>query len=285
MHQVNTNYKFRVVRNVWYRLNQQRDEAVYTYEIQFRAIGEKGFTVEISNFSYADYAKSQAGAIVRNIIEEYDSVFFPVLLDIKDDVCFIKNKQEIIKRLEDRNNQLRIDPKYLIDSDTAKIKNITRHHVIDDIKEFFVQNTTNDYFMENHCSKGMMELLLFSLDKIRDDVSYDLLFNLSPFNDKIKWKCKKISGDDNNTVRYVGKIKKRNKLIKQFKKHAKLEGNYFDTNENQVPIYSELIHEVHFDPENSLFDFFEMNIKIKHDFYDYKETIYISAINKKQDHE
>jgi len=79
----------------------------------------------------------------------------------------------------------------------------------------------------------------------------------------------------------MGQIKKKNKLLKQFKKHTKLEPNCLDKFESQIPIYSELNHEVHFDPEDSLFDFFEMNIKIKHDFYDYKETIYISAINKK----
>jgi hypothetical protein len=193
MDQLNKDCKFRVVRNVYYRLNQQTNEIVYTYEIQFKTIGTKEFTAEISNFSYKDYLKNTLAApTVRNIIEEYNSVFFPVLLEIKDDTCFIKNKEDIIKRVKDRNNQLRIDPKHLIDSDTAKIKNITRHHVIDDIKEYFLRNASNDYILENHCSKGMMEVLLFSLDKIRDDESYDLLFNLSPFSDKIKWECKKI---------------------------------------------------------------------------------------------
>jgi hypothetical protein len=90
---------------------------------------------------------------------------------------------------------------------------------------------------------------------------------------------------NNNIVRYIGQIKERNELFEQFEKHAKLERYWLNKIEREKLIDSELIHEVHFDPENSLFDFFEMNIKIKHDFYDYKETIYISAINKKQDHE
>jgi hypothetical protein len=281
MDQVNGDYKFRIVRNIHYRLNQKRDEIVYTYEIQFKTIGEKEFTVEISNFSYTDYAKNQATPVVRNMIEQYDAVFFPVLLDIKEDTCFIKNKGDIIKRLESKNNQLRVNPKYLIDEDTAKIKNITRHHVIYDIKGAFLRNAIDDYILENSCSKGIMELLLFSLNEIRDYESYDLLFNLSPFNEKIKWECKKISEDDIHSVIYIGQIKDRNELFEQFEKYAKLEGYWLNKIEGEKLIYSELKHEVHFDLEKSLFDFFEMNVKIKHDFYDYKETIYISAINKK----
>lgn len=281
MVQLNTDCRFRVVRNVYYRLNQYTDETIYTYEIQFKKIGVKEFTVEISNYSYTDYTKDTlAGSTVKKLIEEYNSVFFPVLLHIKNDVCFIKNKEIIIKRLEHKNDQLRIDSKYLIDSDTAKIRNITRHYVIDDIKKFFLKNTSNDYIMEDHCSKGMMEVLLFSLDKAKKRNGYYLKFNLSPFNCKIKWECEKNTGQD-NVLRYIGQIKNTRKLFKQFKKYAELEGICLNKIESQIPVCSELNHTIHFDPENFAFDFFEMDIKIEHDFYDYKETIYISAINKK----
>jgi len=53
MDQLTKNYKFRIVRNVYYRLGQQKDETVYTYEIQFKRIGIKEFTAEISNFLIA----------------------------------------------------------------------------------------------------------------------------------------------------------------------------------------------------------------------------------------
>lgn len=275
--------KFRVVRNVYYSLDQQKDEAVYTYEIQFKRIGKNEFTVELSNFFYRDTAKdSLVDSTVRNLLEEYQSVFFPVLLDIKEDVCFIKNKEIIIERIENKNRELRLDSKYLIDSDTAKNKNISRYHVIDDMKKFFLKNATNDYIMEDTCSKGMMEVLLFSLGKIKNDNNYDLKFNLSPFNSKVNWECKKISEDDRNVVKYIGEIKRSKKLFKELKRYQKLEGSFLNTIKSETPIHSILNHAVHFDPVKSSFDFFEMDIIVKHDFYDYKETIYISAINQKE---
>ncbi len=134
--------------------------------------------------------------------------------------------------------------------------------------------------MEDHCSQGMMELLLYSLDKIKNSGGYSLKFALCPFYFKPKWECAKGDGED-NVLRHVGRLKKSKKLFKQFKNYATLQGICLNKIDSRLPIYSELNHEVHFNPENFSFDFFEMDIKIQHDFYDYKETIYISAINKK----
>nr|WP_294788762.1 hypothetical protein [uncultured Flavobacterium sp.] len=101
MNELGKNCKFRVVRNVAYRLDEQRDETIYSYEIEFQKTGIKEFIVEISNFTYSDYAKKKMlDHSIDKLFNEYNAAFFPVLLHFKDDICFLKNKENIIQRLK-----------------------------------------------------------------------------------------------------------------------------------------------------------------------------------------
>lgn len=280
--QAKFDYNFRAVRNIWYRRNKWIHEVTSTYEFSLDKIACNNFILELRKFNFNVVDNEVSSGIASKVIQEYTKVISPLLFNVKEDALVLSNHEEIAHRIKIKNDDLKLKPEYFTKVDT-EAENIDKFYIIDNIGNYFATLVTEDGYgiANHHFSLDMMKFLIFCMQKSGNDEMYSFPFEVAPLDFDIQWTGKKIYDPNMNIVKYNGKMANGAKFFDRIKECADLYKIRVDNIDRENSIDSGLKHEIQFGPEKSDFEFSETKIKIKHNFYEYNETLYITAINNK----
>ncbi|MEP7092475.1 MAG: hypothetical protein ABI793_00325 [Flavobacterium sp.] len=274
----NTKYNFRVLNNTRFQQPNLIREVTRTYEFSFEKITEDHSRIELRKFTFKINANDVALGTAAKIIQEYTKAVFPLKFDVQDETILLCNHKEIIQRLEAKNKELKLKPEYFVEGNIDNGGNIDQYSVIDSIGDHFMGLATKEgHAMARHyLPLGFLKMLLFCMYKSEDQIKYEFLWNINLHDCNVLWTGEKRFDPDLNAVIYKGEITDSSKLIKKLK-------NSLEPKIKDALMTSDISHKTKFLNEDGEFDFSETEIKIKvGTFYEFQETLYVSAINKQK---
>ncbi|WP_427871575.1 hypothetical protein [Flavobacterium sp. MMS24-S5] len=279
---------FKVLRNIRTEHPNYIAETTETYEFSFHEINNQELKIEIRKFSFRVNGSSVKLGIAAKVIQEYSKILCPLLFTVSEDSIELCNYKDIMERISTRNEKLRLMPEYFIEGNLDKGGDIDQYAIIESMKDHFIGLAQKDgkQMAKYYLPLSFLKMAVFCTQKSENDIVYEFPWSINLFDYEILWKGKKHFDPVLNEVTYNGEVMESEEISKIVNKMAMGFESALKIKIKQDPIVSSIKHKVEFLNETGGFDFSETNIQIDiRNFYKHRETIYISAINKKQSHE
>lgn len=279
---------FKVLSNIRTEQPNHIAETTTTYEFSFDEINNQELKIEIRKFSFKVNGSSVKLGIAAKVIQEYSQVLCPLLFNVYKDSIELLNHEAILERIRAKNEKLRLMPEYFIEGNLDKGGDIDQYAIIESTKDHFIGLAQKEgkQMAKYYLPLSFLKMAVFCTQKSEKDIVYEFPWSINLFDYEIIWKGKKHFDPVLNEVTYNGEVMESEEFSKIVKKMARGFESSLKIKIKQEPIVSNIKHKVEFLNETGGFDFSETNIQIDiGNFYKHRETIYISAINKKQSHE
>lgn len=274
---------FKVLSNIRMEQPNHIAEITITYEFSFEELNEQELKIEMRKFSFKVNGSSVKLRIAAKVIQEYSKVLHPLLFNVYKDSIELCNHEDIMERIKKKNEKLRLDPEYFIKRNLEAV-GIDQYAVIESIKDHFLGLAKKDgkQMAKYYLPLSFLKMAVFCTKKQKNDTFYEFPWSINLFDYEVVWQGEKHFDPVLNEVTYNGEVMESEEFLKIVNKEANLFESALDIKIEREPMVSSIKHKVEFLNETGDFDFSETNLQIDiGTFYKHRETIYISAINKK----
>lgn len=279
---------FKVLSNIRTEQPNHIGETTMTYEFSFDEFNDQKLKIEIRKFTFKVNVSSVKLGIAAKVIQEYSQVLCPLLFNVNKDSIELCNHEDVLERIKTKNETLRLMPEYFIEGNLDGGGDIDQYYIIESMKDHFagLAQKEGEYMAKYYLPLSFLKMAVFCTQKSKKDTSYEFTWDISLFDYEVLWKGNKHFDPVLNEVTYNGEVMESEEFSKIVKKMATGYESSLKIKIKQEPIVSSIKHKAEFLNKKGDFDFSETNMQINiGTFYKHRETIYISAINKKQDHE
>lgn len=275
---------FKVLSNIRTEQPNHIAETTMTYEFSFDEVNDQELKIEIRKFSFKVNVSSVKLGIAAKVIQEYSKVLCPLLFNVNEDSIELCNYEDILERIKTKNETLRLMPEYFIEGNLDQGGNIDQYAIIESMKDHFTGLAKKDgtQMAKYYLPLSFLKMAVFCTQKLKSDIVYEFPWSINLFDYEVLWKGKKHFDPVLNEVIYNGEVMESEEFSKIVKEMVTGYESSLNIKIKQEPIVSSIKHKAEFLNEKGGFDFSETNIKVDiGTFYKHRETIYISAINKK----
>jgi len=274
---------FKVLSNIRTVQPNHIAETTSTYEVVFEGVNNQELKIEIRKFSFKVNVSSVKLGIAAKVIQEYSQVLCPLLFTVSNDSIELLNHKDITDRIKKKNKILRLMPEYFIEGNLDQGGDIDQYGIIESIKDHFIGLAKKEgkQMARYYLPLSFLKMAVFCTQKSEKDILYEFPWRINLFDYEVLWKGKKHFNPVLNEVIYNGEVVESDEFSKIVNKMAAgfKSGKIKNKSDSMI---SRIKHKAEFLNETGDFDFSETNIQIDiGTFYKHRETIYISAINKK----
>lgn len=275
---------FKVLSNIRTQQPNHIVETTMTYEFSFDEVNGQELKIEIRKFSFKVNSSSVKLGIAAKVIQEYSKVLCPLLFNVYKDSIELLNHEDIMERIKTKNEKLRLKPEYFIEGNLEQCSYIDQYAVIESLKDHFLGLAKKEgkQMAKYYLPLSFLKMAVFCTQKSKNDTFYEFPWSINLFDYDVLWQGKKHFNPVLNEVTYNGEVKESKEFSKIVNKIVNGFESYLNIKIDQEPMASSIKHKAEFLNETGDFDFSETNVEIDiGTFYKHRETIYISAINKK----
>ena len=269
--QKSRDYKYSVANTIRYRLDQESHQASSSYKIEFKKVENQNFIVELSRNNFKINGKEITAKFAK-IAHEYTTALFPVQFQIDNYSASLYNFNNISERVKIKDTELNL--RY-------------QGEGINYIRNSFLEKTikSSDAMANYFSTLGLIRVILFCIQNLENNEQHQCKWLVNTLNFATWWTGTKTYNLDSNTLKYQGEITNTEELFDKLEEYANLYELPLNIINREQAITSSLRHDIQFITQKLDFESTETEIKINHGFFEYQETLQISAINNITDHE
>ena len=260
-------YNFTILHTINQELFDTKQESHCTYEIEIVKHYNSRIEIKRHNFKVND---KKIDSKFENIAHAYNDALFPVLFEVREEVFFLANYNEISKRLS------RIDEELKLKHEGPGLEYIRT--------AFFEKAAKDGYAMVEYLySFGLISVLRLCLEKPENNNDKHFSWNVLPLDCQVFWKGRKNFNPESNILQYKAESDGDTKLFNIIKT-AGNDYQYPDTvTDEESVITTTITHETQYKTTHLDFEFSETNIKINNSYFNYQENFSITAFSKTED--